>query len=128
MHYFTTALFLFLLAGLAMVHYLALEWHIYWLYPWFDILMHFWGGLVIAVGTQTPVFRSCMRVRIRTLWQCLLLVVGIGIAWEVFEWYFVIIDAVNYLQDTLLDILMDLSGGVLGFLLARFIQPKEENI
>lgn len=126
MHHFTTALFLFLFAGLAAAHYVAIEWYIYWLYPWFDILMHFWGGLVIAVGLQIPVFFSCTRIRISTLWQCALVVLGIGIAWEFFEWQWVITDMTRYVQDTTLDLIMDLAGGTLGFLLAQWIQPKEK--
>jgi len=125
MHHITTVLFLFLLAGIAIAHYCALEWYIYWLYPWFDILMHFWGGAVVAVGALTPVFSSCTRIRVASLGVALLIVLGVGIAWEVFEWYFVIVDSHDYLEDTVLDLIMDLGGGAIGFLLARWLQPKQ---
>jgi len=111
-------LFSLSLVTLAMTHYVAMSLYLYWMYPLFDVPMHFLGGVVIALGSQTMLFKKMVLFDITHLLSCLALVLLVGIAWEVFEWHYVITDMTGYVWDTSIDIVMDLLGGVFGFLLA----------
>lgn len=110
--------FLLSLSTMAVVHYFALEFYLYWTYLWFDIPMHFLGGVTIALGVHTPLFRKYVPVPPLSFVATCLFVLLVGVAWEVFEWYAGLVDSVRYIEDTALDIVMDLAGGVLGFYLA----------
>ena len=86
---------------------------LYWRSEWFDLPMHFLGGLTI--GCLTIAF--LMRFKPRTY---LLALAAIAIGWEVFE---VIIGSpreANYVFDTSLDLLMDACGAVVAYIAARF--------
>ena len=45
---------LFLLSALAfaVTHLVATAGSLYWYYWWFDIVMHFWGGLLLGLGVH----------------------------------------------------------------------------
>ncbi len=106
------------LLTLAGTHQLALWWYLYWVYEWFDIPMHFLGGVVIALGSRTELFERIMRLSFRSVWPVIGLVLAIGILWEVFEWFFVITDMRGYVVDTTIDLVLDLLGGVVGYYIA----------
>ncbi len=117
-------LFFLSLAGLAMTHYLALVWYLYWMYPWFDLVMHFSGGMIIALGSQTALFQKMTQHYFTGLLPCLLIVVVVSVVWELFEWYSVIVDFEGYRVDTSIDLVMDITGGVCGFFLASFLSRR----
>lgn len=109
--WFLAALLLSL--ALALLQQWAVADYLYWRYEWFDIIMHFLGGLAIAailVALLTK-FRPASFV-------LLLAVVFLG--WEVFEYVFGIPRETNYLFDTSLDLLMDSLGALLVYIVARF--------
>ncbi len=111
-------LFSLSLVTLAVIHYVAMLLYLYWMYPLLDVPMHFLGGVVIALGSQTMLFKKMAPFEINHLLGCLALVLGVGIAWEAFEWHYVITDMTGYVWDTIIDMVMDLLGGAFGFLLA----------
>ena len=111
-------LFSLALITLAGVHQLAMSWYLYWAYPWFDMPMHFLGGIIIGLGSQTELFEKTMRVRIPTVWVCAALVLAVGLLWEVFEWMFVIVNLEGYVLDTARDLVLDLAGGSVGYVIA----------
>ncbi len=100
-------------AVLAVLQHVAVENYLYWEYPWFDVPMHFLGGVAIAsfLVALSPKFRPRAFIVLFTL---------LMIAWEVFEYMFGIPREANYLFDTMLDFLMDAFGAVLVYVIARF--------
>lgn len=91
----------------------ALADFLYWRYEWFDLLMHFLGGLTI--GCLTVAF--LMRFRPIVF---LVVLVGVAIGWEVFEALIGTPREANYFFDTSLDLLMDACGASVAYVLARF--------
>lgn len=89
----------------AMLHFL------YWRYEWFDILMHFLGGLAIGVFL---IGFFVTRQRTRLIGAFFLLM----IAWELFEYVFGLPREANYALDTALDIVMDTLGGAVAYAIA----------
>ena len=87
---------------------------------WWDILLHFLGGLWFALLGAFLLSRIGVRVR---LLHCLGLALAIGLAWEVFEYIFDLGGSVfmSYRLDTIKDIVDDvLGGGFAYFLIERF--------
>lgn len=108
MHLFFSALCL--AAVFQFLHYAAMVYKLYWVFWWFDILMHFIGGLVIGV------FALLLLKKAQELYiiPIALLVV---ITWEWFEVYIVKIpiwNPTNYAIDTVTDIIW----GSVGFYVA----------
>lgn len=118
-------LFFTALAFLASIHYLAMSWSLYWIYPWFDIPIHAIGGAVVALGSQSSFFGRLFPLETRTFIRCIALVMAVGISWEVFEWQVGIIDSLVYLFDTGLDLCMDFLGGVLGYVIASVLRSSK---
>ena len=116
----TSILFLLVTSSvLAALHILALEFYLYWQYPWFDLPMHFLGGAVVALSLfAMTAFGIPIPSAFRRLVPVLAFVLFVGIAWEVWE---VLADIStreqNYLFDTAVDLVMDLSGGFLGYII-----------
>lgn len=131
-------------AGIAVLVVLALHalatglhWYEYW--SWFDIPMHFSGGVAIAflalAGWETLVQKINFQPQVSPCWQAIvsgLIILGIvalvGIAWEWYEFIFDLIAAAAYpnmspaqtsLGDTMADLALDLAGGTLALVLAR---------
>ena len=99
---------------------------------WFlDIIMHFLGGCIVAglIGTLLKKEGGKLRPHMFIIW----LVGGtaiVGVSWEFFEWtldHFIFTQGtfMGGLDDTLLDLLMDMAGGLListSFLQRRIIK------
>lgn len=103
---------LLLCALLAVLEWWAVENYIFWRYVWFDVPMHFLGGLalgVLAVGffhtRQSGIFALALALAF--------------IAWEIFEYTFGLPRESNYVFDTGLDLLMDTLGAVVAYTVAR---------
>lgn len=118
-----TVISLSALLALALVHVLASEFYLYWKYPWLDMPVHVLGGacvalsvaLIISIGVRVPAV--CQRV-----WGVLGMVLVVGLVWEVFECMFGIMHIeAGYVTDALVDLGMDLFGGLIGYILVRNI-------
>jgi hypothetical protein len=114
---------------LAVLHFSALTFFLYWRFPWFDLITHFLGGAVIGLGalwlvqvyeihTGLPLSN---HVRLAVVVICAL---GIGGAWEVFELTFKLFDPDNYAFDTSIDLVMDTLGAVMAWKLTRTAQEE----
>ncbi len=107
----------YLILFIFIANFLANRFHFYYSIWWFDILMHFLGGAWL--GLVFVWFWSKRELSLYfdslLLFKVVLWILFIGIAWEVFEFYFINYVAQNSfdLADTLSDILLDLSGGIL---------------
>jgi mannose/fructose/N-acetylgalactosamine-specific phosphotransferase system component IIC len=117
----TFILFIVALCVLAVAHKIAILFFLYWTYPWLDIPMHALGGMVVALGFLM-VFNEYTHGMFR---RGLLITVSVafmvGLLWELFELangITVLTDA-GYALDTGHDLVMDIVGGFLGYILAR---------
>lgn len=85
---------------------------LYWRFEWFDIVMHYLGGLTIGV------FFIALLKRFRP-WLFLFLFVTVAVGWEVFEYVVGLPREANYVFDTALDFLMDTLGAGTAYTLAQ---------
>jgi len=112
MHHKKTILFLILSTTFAATHYFAVLAYLYWYYWWFDIFMHFWGGALIGLGVYT--FCTFSRIHLRpSLGLVLFTLAIVTSSWEVFEWSAGLWDQESYLVDTVQDVIVGFSGGLL---------------
>ncbi|MDA8596829.1 hypothetical protein N9L26_00650 [Candidatus Pacebacteria bacterium] len=118
----------FLVAGsvLAVVHIIAIELVLYWKYWWFDLVMHFLAGAVLALLVFTL---KDLRPSIPERWLKLAPVLGFvlvgGLVWEVYELGIGIPIENDFWLDTSIDIVMDLLGGLTGFFVGRTLYSFE---
>jgi hypothetical protein len=108
-----------IIAGL---HYYATINSLYWSIGWFDILMHFLGGLLMGLIaififfiSEKIDFPRNSRIVIFSVVMGFVLIVGL--TWELWELFAGLSDVINDLGDTILDLIMDIIGGVIAYLL-----------
>ncbi len=113
---------------LAASHITALSFALYFTYSWLDIVMHLLGGFVVALGIGILPY---IRIHLPPVWNSLsgylILVLLVGVLWESFElwagiWRFIDPD---FFLDTVLDLCMDICGGVLGYICTTTLQKIE---
>jgi len=86
--------------------------------------MHFLGGLFISGGYlwilmfEVP---HTLRSRIPIFLSTLIVMCCVGVAWEVFEYLTDSFTAINYTLDTTLDLLMDITGALVAYLIVKRI-------
>lgn len=102
----------------AVAHVIALQLALYWYYWWFDVVMHFWGGILITLCLYALVVFPRLYIR-PTFPSVLLVLLIVTICWEVFEWSVGLWQPKAYLVDTFEDILLGSSGGLLAHIILR---------
>ena len=108
-------IFLVIASIFAATHYFALVTHSYSFIWWFDSVMHFWGGTLIGLGVHA--FSTFSRIHIKPTLPVVLIVLALATStWEVFEWYAGLWLTEGYLLDTVKDIVLGFSGGLLAHL------------
>jgi hypothetical protein len=77
-----------------------------------DIINHFLGGAVVALIFYTGLSSVGKYRRDLSFWMLFMLVLAVGVLWEVFELTFglTFVSQHQYLLDTVLDIIMDMLG------------------
>lgn len=114
-----------IVAGL---HGLANMYYLYWVLWWFDLLMHFLGGLLVGLVTlwwlrfEIPI---SIRSKIPRFLTAFFAVLAVGVAWEVFEYVtgtYGVSNMDDYMFDTVTDVLMD----IVGMLFAYFMFVRYE--
>ncbi|MDP3735519.1 MAG: hypothetical protein Q8R39_03780 [bacterium] len=91
----------------------------YWEYAWLDLLMHFLGGVIVALLVRWGSERVWgVRFSLATV---ILAVLFVGIAWEVFEYALGLIEVPRdvYIKDTAVDLILDMLGAALVALCRR---------
>src|SRR3989344_5247275 len=94
----------------------ALNYDLFWKLWWYDIPMHFLGGLVLGCGFAW--FFGSMQERTAHFSDTavILSILGAvllgGFVWEIYEYYFDLTynPHLNYVLDTVKDIIMDMLG------------------
>jgi hypothetical protein len=112
----------------ALLHIIGTALHLYWTFWWFDIVVHFLGGVWIAATGFWVYYMSLWRggtppVRvIRFFAVTVFCSVIVGVLWELFEYgagLTFVLPGVDYQTDTLADIGMDVVGGLCAYLYYR---------
>ncbi len=95
----------------------------YWVYPWYDVVVHIVSGLWIALmflwlAAIFGQINSLKEYRVKGLLIALVSAVLVGVAWEVIENLSKIssVSADGYSLNTALDIFNDALGGLLAYL------------
>lgn len=118
-----TVFFLFTLSIvlLFVMHTAALLFSLYWIHPWLDIPMHALGGATVALGYQSQFLLSRYRDRLSFgYYATICVVLVVGILWEVYE---AVVGPIlpGYMLDTSIDIVMDILGASIGYVVGRAI-------
>lgn len=104
----------------AVSHLIALKLSLYWMTSWFDIYMHTFGGfigalLVIYVLQKMGISpQSLPRKIIMFMFVCIS-VLAVGAIWELWEIFVGFTDPFTDVSDTILDLIMDTIGAIIGF-------------
>lgn len=114
-----------LLVVVGVLNFLAVYLYLYWTVWWFDMLVHFSAGMCVAMAgillyffyhsKNIPSIPDSIKVAV-------LSVLLVGVLWEIYELCIGVAsfsDGLGYFMDTGSDLLMDISGGVLGSLYAH---------
>ena len=119
-----------LIYALLIIHGLALWFYLYWVYAWFDIMTHFMGGLWVGFATIWLFYYSRFKLAkdspffARSLITVLLSMLVVGILWEVYEVVTLLILGAEfpagYLGDTILDVIMDMTGALTAYGIAAY--------
>ncbi len=112
-------------------HLLALRDSLYWRYSWFDMPIHFFGGVVVALTFFFLVrFFTRHSLYLRTgrlyTWGAFLASLIIGLMWEVFEWRagLTVLNE-RTAVDTSGDIFMNVAGAIFALLIYKLIYKED---
>lgn len=113
-----------------MLHYLALEFFLYWRHLWLDLPMHTLGGSVVALGYWSlRDFFPSLNTRWFTLKSTLVFVLFVALVWEGFEALAGIsIQNPDLLLDTASDLFFGLVGGLAGYIVGRRLTDLNNEI
>jgi len=109
------------LAIVAILHLLGLKLYLYWVFFWYDFLVHFLGGVWAGLAICWALSQFGWPIR---LTHVVLAIVAIGIGWEIFE---IAIGAPRepwYGLDTAIDLLLDALGGLAGYWYAARLRTQ----
>jgi hypothetical protein len=115
---------------IALLHHSALAFFLYFKYWWFDIVVHFLGGLLVGtiiywLLSYTSKFTSYFRNP--SLLLVVLIVLVVGGSWEIFELYAGVLIEENYEFDTSVDLVMDALGAAAAFFFANITKNTHES-
>lgn len=109
---------------IAILHHSAFVYYWYWLYWWFDIVVHFLGGFFIGLSSMwlfKYVFQGTFVTQSREWVLTICAVALVAGFWEMFELYGGIANAIEpgFGIDTTLDLCVGLLGGGIAWLLTK---------
>lgn len=112
------------LAILGIAHAAALNFYLYWQFPWLDIPMHVLGGIVVALSfLLIPSFCKGIPERYITFQWTMAFVLIVGLSWELFEIAIGIpLIEDGFEMDLLVDLAMDICGGALGYYVGKDVR------
>lgn len=104
-----------------MLQIAASIWYLYWVLPWYDVLMHFLGGLWLGLMVFALAHRSVPHLLQHRVVMVLAIISGallVGFLWELMEFFIDILLGTNTFQPNLPDTMADLGFDILGSLVA----------
>lgn len=107
-----------LIVAIAVVNAFAEHYYWFWLMRWFDMPMHFAGGVWLAgVALWWRFFsgRFTVEVSIKAIFAWVIVgALGVGLAWEVYEAgvSYLTVGHINDMLDTMSDLIFDTLGGL----------------
>lgn len=105
---------------LAVLHFISLEFYLYWRYLWIDIPIHALGGAVIALLAFVPYDLNLkLPKRWLQIWPVMALVLIAALVWEVYELAIGLPIDIEYPLDTVTDLIAGVVGGYLGFVVGQ---------
>lgn len=113
-----------ILGSVGILHRVGFALYLYWLFWWYDILVHVLASTWVALAAYWIALLCSWK---REWAPILFVVLVIGVAWEFFESSLGMPRASNFLFDTSLDLLCDVIGGALGFFLGKQVETAFEN-
>lgn len=121
-----------LIVCIAFFHITATIFYLYWSIWWYDLPLHFLGGIFITLGSLWSLFFSgyVRAIRVRNPFSLLLIALvitfSVGILWELFE-FAVGPDFARqgYVADTVVDLIMDIAGSLTGYLFFYFMKYEK---
>lgn len=128
MRYALLGIIFALTALLAVLHAAANILSLYFHLWWFDVVMHGLGGIVLgatAIWIHKYHMSDATREMIRLPVFALALVIIVGVLWEYFEYiigFSKFQTANSYFTDTMMDMAMDVAGGLAALLLFKKIR------
>jgi hypothetical protein len=106
-----------LAVGLLGAHVIALILKLYYYWPWFDLVMHAWGGFLVVTGFLMFEVIGSRRLA-PPRWSLPLLLGLVMAAWEIFEFIYGVAGThPSYLEDTTLDTLLGIVGGSVAYVI-----------
>lgn len=113
----------FTLVTVTVLYFVGLALYLIWVLWWYDILLHFLGGVWVGLAVCT-VLRFYERQP--RLWHVIAGILVVGVAWELFEVAVGAPREANYALDTSIDLVMDTLGSIVGLLVARRASGNRE--
>ena len=114
---------------LAVAHFIAAAFYLYWIFWWFDNLSHFLAGFSLGFFSLYIFYESGLLGNKLSLPQIIFLsfISGmvLGGVWEIFEYVNGLTESTEgYSLDVIHDLLSDALGAILALLVAkRFLKP-----
>ncbi len=102
---------------LGIAHITATHLSLYWRYLWYDYFTHMLGGVCLGlIFLLTASYMKRIPIRYFGFTATLSFVLILGLLWEIFEMYAGLWGMEsNIVSDTLIDITMDVIGGVIAY-------------
>jgi hypothetical protein len=105
---------------LALLHGLGTFFSLYWHIAWYDSAMHFFGGVIVALGIYTMADISFpVPAIVFRLAAFMAVVLSVVVLWEIFELWAGVPVEDDFFFDTAVDMILGLFGGFLGFHLGK---------
>lgn len=115
---------------IATIHFVALEFYLYWVFPWLDILMHLLGGVWVSLISLWIFFESgyikLPRTLPNTVYVAVVSIIFVAISWEIFELAASVPIEANFALDTTVDLIMDAIGAFIGWFYFKHVFLKNE--
>lgn len=120
-----------LLVLIGITDFFANTFYLYWTVWWIDIIMHFVSGVCVGMAGVLvwQYFFDENISLVKSIKLAFLFSLSVGILWEVFELSFEVTsfkDGVDYITDTTSDVILDISGGLLGGLYGHKLLNKNK--
>ena len=97
---------------------LAMKFFWYYTVWWFDMPMHFLGGVFISLLAMFLLNKKLFKFNYRFIFYTFLSVLLVGVLWEIFEYALEIFVShqPQIILDTFSDIFFDMAGGLFGII------------